>query len=150
GTELLFTLNAQCVAPVAARDEPSVLVIHRYVGRRLTIILATQRQRIDATEDPGDDVGPLYPVDTCVNAESGCTVCGFSYLCGVDEHLRRDATHIQAGAAEDTLLADCHAHVFVALVENRIARAGSDDGEVVMRHQVCLAPVVSDASVSAV
>ena len=52
-----------------------------------------------------------------------------------------DAAHIEAGAAEHALLADRHLLLGVALVENRVARTGSDDGDVEMLHKtLILAP----------
>ena len=69
-----------------------------------------------------------------VNPEAGGLAHRMGHVRGVDEHLGGDAPHVQAGAAEDPLLADGDALVGVTLVENRVPRTGSDDRNVELLH----------------
>ena len=55
---------------------------------------------------------------------------------GVDVHLRRDAADVEARAAEDAVLDDRDVEVVEAVVDDGVARAGTDDDEIVMAHDV--------------
>src|SRR6202012_5793929 len=57
---------------------------------------------------------------------------------GVDETLRLDAPDVQAGATEGALLADRRPLRRVLLIENAVARTGSDDRDVISLHAVTL------------
>ena len=53
---------------------------------------------------------------------------------GVHEHLRGDAADVEAGAAERPVLDERHVEVLEPRVEERVARAGADDDQVVVPH----------------
>jgi hypothetical protein len=53
---------------------------------------------------------------------------------GVHEHLRGDAADVEAGAAERSVLDERHVEVLEPRVEERVARTGADDDQVVVPH----------------
>ena len=55
---------------------------------------------------------------------------------GVDEHLGRDAPDVEARTTEGAVFAERHPLVGMSIVENAIARTGSDDRDVVGFHAV--------------
>jgi hypothetical protein len=56
-------------------------------------------------------------------------------LARVGQHLGRDAADVEAGAAEALLLLDdCDVEVGERVVDHPVARAGSDDEQIVVRH----------------
>jgi hypothetical protein len=52
----------------------------------------------------------------------------------VHEHLRGDAADVEAGAAERSVLDERHVEVLEPRVEERVARTGADDDQVVVPH----------------
>ena len=119
GGEFFTGVGAQQIAPVGLnRPEPGVLAVHVDIGCRAPVVLAAQRDRIDAPEDARDDVVPAHPVDVRVDAVARRTSDRLGDLGGVDEHLRRDAPDVEAGAAEGALLADRDPLAGVAVIEN--------------------------------
>jgi hypothetical protein len=100
----------------------------------LAVALPAGRDRVDAPEHPVADVGPADLVDRRVDAERAGPADRLGDVGGVDVHLRRDAAHVQAGAAEDPVLDDRDVGVGEAVVRDRVARAGADDDEVVVGH----------------
>src|SRR5690606_9107186 len=52
---------------------------------------------------------------------------------GQDEHLRRDAADVEAGAAEPALLDDRDVETFELWGDEGVARPGADDDQVVVR-----------------
>ena len=65
-----------------------------------------------------------------MNAETVTVGGDVGDLCGVDEHLRRDAPDIEAGAAVDALLEDGNLLLGEAVVGNRVTASAPDDGEI--------------------
>ncbi len=140
-------VGTQQIAPVGLdRSETRVRAVHIDVGRRAPIVFAARPDRIDAAENPRNDVLPAHPVDVRIHAVPGRTPDRLGHLGGVDEHLGRDAPDVQAGPAEGALLADRDPLGRIALVENAVARTGSNDREVVGLHRcVTLSPTGSPA-----
>src|ERR1700689_631511 len=130
--EVFTGVSAQQVTPVGLNSpEPGVLVVHVDVGRRAPMVLTAEPDWIDPAEDARHDVVPAHPVDVCIDAVARGAPYRVGNLGGIDEHLGRDASDIQAGATERALLADRRSLSRVAMVENRVARTSSDDREVV-------------------
>ncbi len=135
GGELLAGVGMQQVAPVVLNwSEAGVLFVHIDVGRGTAIVLAADRDGIDAPENPGDDVVPAHPLDAGVNAVARRVADRLGDLGRVHEHLGRDASDVEAGSAEGALLAHRHPLVGEAVIENAVARTGSNDRDVVGLH----------------
>ena len=146
GAELFAGLRAQQVAPICLdRPEPGVAPIDVDVGCRAPVVLATEPDRIDSPEDPRDDVAPAHLIDVRVDAVARGAADRLGDFGGVDEHLGRDTADVQAGAAEGALFADRHSLVRKAIVDNGVARTGSDDREVVGLHLLGPYPFPDDA-----
>ena len=148
--ELPTILGAQQIATVVLDSgETGVPVIDIDIGLSLPVVLAADRDRVDAPEHPRDDVVPPHPVDVGVDAVTRCVADGFGDLGGIDEHLGRNASHVEAGSAEGSLFTDRNPFFGVTVVENAVAGTGSDDREVVALHSVALQPrwdAVSEAA----
>src|SRR6185312_2368601 len=106
---------------------------------------------IDPPENARNHVTPPHPVDVRIDAVTRRATDCIRHLGGVDEHLRRNASDVQTGAAEGALLADRRPLTRVAIVENAVARTRSDDRDVVGFHCASAAyPFDGEASVSSV
>jgi hypothetical protein len=136
GGELVAALGAQQIAVIGLdRPETGVLVVDVDVGGGPPVVFATDRDRVDAPEHARDDVVPTHPIDAGVDAVAGGGADCLGDLGGVDEHLGGDAPDVEAGSAECSLFADRDAFARIAIVENAVARTGSDDCDVVSFHQ---------------
>ncbi len=141
GGELRSVVGPQQVAAVVLHArEAGVRVVDIDVGLGPPVVLAADRDRVDAAEDPRDDVVPSDPVDVGVDAVTRCVADGFGDFGRVDEHLGGNASDVEAGATERSLLADRHPLLGVAVVENAVAGTGSDDRQVVAFHPIALQP----------
>ncbi len=150
--ELVTGLGTQQIAAVLHAGEPGVAVVDVDIGQPPFVGLAAGCDRVDTAEDPVDDIGPADLVDMRIDP----VACRRPYRVGdlgrVDEHLRRYAADVEARAAEGALLAERDAHIAVAGViaggvgGDAVARAGTDDGQVVMLHAMAPYPdcVVND------
>jgi hypothetical protein len=68
GGQLVAVVGAQLVPAVGqGRTESGVACEHLDVGGGAAVVLTAHRERIDAAEDPGDDVTPADGVDVCVD-----------------------------------------------------------------------------------
>ena len=84
-------------------DEGRRILVDGDVVESLAVVLAGGGDRIDTVEDPVADRRPVGPVEGGVHAKPWACVGGeLGDLGGVHEHLRRDTTHVHAGAAEET------------------------------------------------
>ena len=92
------------------------------------------RDRVDPAEHAVADVGPPHLVDRRVDPEVAGPGDGARDVGGVHEHLGRDAADVEAGAAERAVLDQRDVEVLEAGVEERVARAGADDDQVVVAH----------------
>jgi hypothetical protein len=95
---------------------------------------AAYGDRVDAAEDAVADGAPVHVLDVSLDAERRGAVQRVRDLGRVLEHLRRDAAHVQAGAAEEIVLDDRDGPVVEGRSGYRVAGAGADDDEVVMGH----------------
>src|SRR5690606_27425209 len=105
---------------------------------RDAVVATALGDRVDAVEDPVADVAPADSVQGCVDAVAGRLPDRRGHVRGVDEHLGRDATDVEARAAEDAALDDGDLLVPEVGGHQGVARTGSDDDEVVVSHGVRL------------
>ena len=91
----------------------------------------------DGVESPEDPVTQLRPGDA---VEAGAQLQPVTvrrvvgHVGRQHEHLGRDAPAVEARAAVAVPLDDGHAAIREAVVDDRVARAGAEDDEVVVRH----------------
>ena len=112
--------------------EPGRLAVDRDVVGLLAVGLAVGGDRVDPAEDPVADGRPVGPDAVDVDAEPG-RLAGLDDPVGrQDEHLRRDAPHVEAGATEATLLDQADVEVVQARGDDGVARPRADDDEVVV------------------
>src|SRR5699024_11664078 len=105
-------------------DEHGVLVVDVDVRglRSAPVGLTTLGDRVDAAfEDAGDDARPVDGVHVGVQAQSPGPGGLQGYVGSVDVHLRGDAAHVQAGAAERPCLDDRDRPVLQLRAGDRVA-----------------------------
>ena len=98
------------------------------------IVAARHRDGVDASEDAVAHVDPPHLVHRGVDAEVAGALDGARDIGGMHEHLRRDAADVQARATERATVDQRHVEWGEPGVEERVARAGADDDEVVVAH----------------
>ena len=122
----LLTADLQRLGP----HEPGVLFEDGHVREADAVLAAAGGDRVDAAERTIADIAPSHVIEGGVDAEAGALADVLHDVGGVDQHLGRDAPDVQARAAEGAALDDRHVPVVEAVIENAVARAGSDDAEI--------------------
>jgi hypothetical protein len=127
-------LHSGAGVDLARPGEPAGAVVNVDVGQPPAELLARVRDRVDPPEDPVPDRPPVGWTRPGPDAECR-PVLGVPLEVGrVDEHLRGDAPDVETGAAEAALLEDRDPSAGEAVVHDRVAGTGADDGEVVVGH----------------
>src|SRR5699024_4547934 len=120
----------------ARAGERGVTLEHGDVRAVLTAVVAPALgDRIDPAEHPRDDLRPADPAETGVHPELRAAPGPDHQIGRIDEHLRRDAADVQAGAAEHALLDQRDRQPVIAFVEKGVAGSGTDHGDVEMLHR---------------
>ena len=115
--------------------EPGVALVERDVAAPVGAVVPPGRgDRVDPAEHAVADVGPAHLVDGRVDPQMAGPAHGAGEVGGVHEHLGGDAADVEAGAAERPVLDERHVEVLEPRVEERVARAGADDDQVVVPH----------------
>src|SRR5699024_6940509 len=73
---------------------------------RAAVLEAAGGDRVDPSEDAVADVAPAHALETRVDPVPGGLADGGGDLGRVDEHLRGNAAHVEAGTAEGARLDD--------------------------------------------
>jgi hypothetical protein len=115
--------------------EPGVAVVEREVRAAVrAVVVAVDRDGVDAAEDAVADVAPAHLVQRRVDAEPARVPDVLGDVGRVDVHLRGHAADVDAGATEDAVLDHGDVEIGEAVVDDRVARAAPDDQEIVMPH----------------
>ena len=118
-------------------DESASSRVHGDVGALVgAVARAAFGDGVDTTEHPVADVEPPHAINMGIDAEMGGVLDGLHDVCRVDEHLRRDATAVETGAAEHPFLHDCDLPVVRRRGNDRVATAGAKDDQVVVLERV--------------
>ena len=112
--------------------EPGLLAVDRDVVGLLAVGLAIGGDRVDPAEDAVADGRPVGPDAVDVDPEPGRLARLDDPVGRQDEHLRRDAPHVEAGATEATLLDQADVEMVQARGDDGVARPRADDDEVVV------------------
>ena len=115
-------------------DEVAPPAEHGDVLALLPVAPAARGVGVDPAEDPVPDVGPADAGQLQVDAQRGRLLRRPGQTGRVDVHLARDATDVEAGAAEGARLDDRHRLVGEPVVDDRVAGAGTDDAEIEVAH----------------
>ncbi len=111
-------------------DEVGRSFDERHVRCPVRPVLATAvRDRIDASEDAISDRRPICAVELRVDAEFRRRCRRHRHIGGIDEHLRRDASPIEAGTAEHVALDDGDLPV-VEVGRDRVPRSAPHDDQI--------------------
>ena len=111
-------------------DEASRALDEGRVGRpRLAVLPAALGDRIDAAEHAVADGGPVGAVDADVDPHPGAVAGVDDHVRRPDEHLGRDAPHVEARPPERAALDDRDAAVGQVLGD-RVPRSRSDDDQI--------------------
>ena len=116
-------------------DEGRRVLVDSDVVETFAVLLTGGGDWIDTVEDAVADRSPVGPVEGGVHAQPRAGVGSeFGDLGGVHEHLRRDATHVHAGATEKASLDHGDIEVVVLRTDDRVPGSRADDDEVVRAH----------------
>jgi hypothetical protein len=118
---------------LAFADEAGVALVDHDVVEAVTVLPPTLGDRVDATEHAADDRRPIRPVEVggdAVLGGVGRAARRLGDVGGVDQHLRRDATTVEAGAAEGAAFDHRDAPAVHLGADQRVAGTGTDDDEV--------------------
>ena len=136
---------------LAGTGEPGVALVERDVAAPVGAVVPPGRgDRVDPAEHAVADVGPAHLVDGRVDPQMAGPAHGAGEVGGVHEHLGGDAADVEAGATERPVLDERHVEVLEPRVEERVARAGADDDQVVVPHGQRLDSADMDGTVRAV